>query len=88
MELVSLVMATSSIDQQVKRIVGLDDNNVAILTGTGITNKGDLLFLQFMDFKTKILVGKQRKLELVIKYLALDGATLSATALIGKIQKE
>uniref|UniRef100_A0A7S3QH34 Uncharacterized protein n=1 Tax=Chaetoceros debilis TaxID=122233 RepID=A0A7S3QH34_9STRA len=78
---------SESIDQRVKRISNLSQDDVGELQNTGIMNEDDLRYAEFVDLPVGILpVIKRRKLEMIGKFLAGGGA-LSATITAAEIQQ-
>ena len=79
-------MPTTDITGRVKSIVGLDDEDCKLLIADGIKTQEDLLYVCFEDFDAMIPVVKRRKLELVKKYLEMDGMNLTSTITIEEIR--
>ena len=77
-------MLTTSIDQWVKRILNLSENDVDKLLNTGIADKDGLRYTEFLELPRSIPVIKHSKLGMIGKYLANDG-TLNTTIMVAKI---
>ena len=74
-------MPTTNIDQRVKRIADLSNDEVATVQGIGAVNEYDLKFIKFEDFPDTLSVVKRRKLEFICKYLAVDNALDAGTTM-------
>lgn len=79
-------MPTTDITGRVKSITGLSTADCTTLQGDGIATQEDLSFVRFEDLDNGISIVKRRKLELVGRYLAIDGNTLTATSTIDDIR--
>ena len=71
-------MPTKNIDQRVKRISGLNPNDVQELQNVGIGGEDDLRYAEFVDLPEAIAIIKRRKLYMIGTFLA-TGGTLNAT---------
>ena len=81
-------MPTTSINQRVKRIVDLADDEVqAIEDATGAVNEEDLRYLRFEDFPNVVPLLKRRKLQVLIKFLE-QGKALNAMITMDQVQVE
>jgi hypothetical protein len=78
-------MPTTDIEQRVKRISGLSDQEIEGLTTIGIATEDDLRYAEFVDLPVIIPVIKRRKLNIISQYLA-KGEALNATITIDQIQ--
>lgn len=78
-------MPTTNLDQRLKRILNLSDDEVAEIAIVGANNEEDLKFLEFVDLPIAISLIKRRKLHVIIQYLA-KGKALNATITIDQIQ--
>ena len=58
-------MPTTNLDQRVKRISGISDQEVVTLDGVGITTEDDLRYAEFVDLPNTIPVIKRRKLNII-----------------------
>ena len=81
-------MPTTNINQRVKRIAGLTDEDVAALQGFGITTEDDLSYVKFADLGEEIGLIKRRKLDLIIKFLSTRENQLTATITMESIQEK
>ena len=79
-------MLTTSINQRVKRLVNLDDAEIALLEVMGATNEDDLRYFVFQDFPVEIPLLKRRKLAVLSEYLA-KGLMLSSALTMTEIQE-
>ena len=73
-----VTMPTTNIDQRVKRIYGLNPNDVQELQNVGIGGEDDLRYTEFVDLPGAIAIIKRRKLDMIGTFLA-TGGTLTAT---------
>ena len=78
-------MPTTNLDQRVKRIASLSDQDVLQLNTEGITTEDDLRYIQFVDYPDTIPVVKRRKLETISQHLS-NGNVLTATNTMNEIQ--
>eukprot|EP00957_Ditylum_brightwellii_P083008 6310660-Ditylum_brightwellii.AAC.1 len=72
--------------QRVERTAGLDDTNIGLLKDDGITKEAELSFIKFVDLDTSISIVKRRKLELIMKFIAMDGRMLLPTTVMEGVQ--
>ena len=79
-------MPTTNINQRVKRIAALDDADVTKLQALGINTEEDLCFVKFQDLDEEIGLIKRRKLEYIIKFLAMRKDSLTGTTTMAEIQ--
>ena len=79
-------MPTTDVNQRVKRIAGLDDDDVTKLQAIGIKTEEDLSFIQFQDLGDEIGLIKRRKLEYISKFLALRNEPLTGTITMEQVQ--
>ena len=79
-------MPTTNIDQRVKRIAGLNDQDVQQLDTMGCATEDDLRYLTFVDFPAQIGLIKRRKLMIIAEYLA-TGKALSAMISMQEVQQ-
>ena len=80
-------MPTTNIDQRVKRVAGLSNDEVAALHAIGAENEDDLKYIQFVDLPNTVPLIKRRKLEFICKYLAVDNA-LNATTTMDEVRQD
>ena len=79
-------MPTTNINQRVKRIANLQEAELNLLVKDGIVNEDDLGFIKFEDLNTGISIVNRRKIELVTKFLNIDGNSLAGTTTIVKVE--
>ena len=80
-------MPTTDITGRVKTIADLDNADCLILQGQGINTQLDLSYIRFEDIDDSISIVKRRKLEMIVKYLSVDGNALTATTTIEEIRR-
>ena len=81
-------MPTTNINQRVKRIAALDDEDVTKLQALGINTEEDLCFVKFQDLGEEIRLIKRRKLEYIIKFLAMRKDPLTGATTMVEIQRK
>ena len=79
-------MPTTNVNQRVKRIASLDDDDVTKLQAIGINTVEDLSFAKFEDLGDEIGLIKRRKLECISKFLAMRKDPLTGTITLEQIQ--
>ena len=62
-------MPTSNVDHQVKRLAGLNNNDVDALKNIGANMENNLQYYEFSGMPGTISVLKQRKLATICRYL-------------------
>ena len=78
-------MPTTDINQRVKRILGLTDQDVTNLEGLGVRTEDDLHWTEFIDYPNGISVVMRRKLDTVSRFLA-TGQELDANSTLTTIK--
>jgi hypothetical protein len=71
-------MPTTDINQRVKRIAGLSDEDVTALREKDITTENDLSYVKVEDLAVGIGLIKRRILEVICKFLATREDQLTA----------
>ena len=79
-------MPTTNVNQRVKRIASLDDDDVTKLQAIGINTVEDLSFAKFEDLGDEIGLIKRRKLECISNFLAMRKDPLTGTITLEQIQ--
>ncbi len=79
-------MPTTDITVRVKTMSGLSNADCATLQADGIATQEDLSFVRFEDLDDGISIVKRRKLELIGKYLSVEGNALTAASTIEDIR--
>ena len=81
-------MPTTDINQRVKRLAGLNEEDVSTLNGLGVSTEEDLSFIHFEDLGDKIGLIKRRKLETISLFLAMRNDPLTATTTMKDMQEK
>ena len=79
-------MPTTNIDQRVKRVADLTDDEVLEIKSIGVSTEEDLRFIKFVNIPETIPVVRRRKLEIVSRYLAA-GHVLNAMITVDQVQQ-
>ena len=81
----TIIMLTTNLDQRVKRIARLSQEDVNRLEENEIRTEEELRFVGFEDFSVLISKVKRRKLDLICRFLA-NGESLDATTTMEQVQ--